>query len=74
LFKSKVVNKFILKAPKFNLALTSDESKDKAVEIIRLPSPISAHPFKKVLEKSKFFGKRKNTIKKTKTNIRQSYA
>ena len=74
LFKSKVVNKFTLKAPKFNSALTSDESKGKAVKIIRLPFPIPAHLFKKVLEKSKFFEKRKNIIAKAKTNMRQSYA
>ena len=68
------MNNFTPKAPKINSALTLGESKDKAAEIIRLPPPILAHPSKKVLEKSKFFGKRKNTITKTKINTRQSYA
>ena len=73
-FKSKVVNKFTPKAPKINSALTLGKSKGKTAEIIRLPPPILAHLSKKVLEKSKFFGKRKNTITKTKINTRQSYA
>ena len=54
--------------------MTMGESKGKAAEIVRLPPPILAHPSKKVLEKSKFFGKRKNTITKTKMNTRQLYA
>ena len=58
-FKFKIVNKFTLKALKINLALTSGESKDKAAKIVRLPPPIPAHLFKEVLEKSKFFRKKK---------------
>jgi len=67
------VNKFIPKAPKFNLALTSSESKGKAAKIVRLSPSILAHLSKKVLKKSKFFGKRKNTMAKAKTNTRQLY-
>jgi len=70
LFKSKVANKFTLKALKINLALTSGESKGKVAEIIRLSPLILTCPSKEVLEKSKFFEKRKNTTAKAKTNTR----
>ena len=53
--------------------MTLDESKNKITEIIRLSPLILAHPSKEMLEKSKFFKKRKNTMAKAKTNIRQSY-
>ena len=73
-FRNSIVNKFILKSPKINSGLTSGESKSKVAEIIKLPPFISIHLSKKVLEKSKFFGKDKNSIIKTKITTRKSYA
>ena len=71
LFRTKFSNKFTLKSPKINSGLTLGAPK---AEIIKLSSPISIYSCKKVLEKFKFFDKRKNTMTKAKTNIWQSYA
>ena len=71
--RSKVASKFTLKTPKINPALTLGKSKGKAAEIIKLPPSILAYLPKKVLKKSKFFGKEKNTEIKAKTNTKQSY-
>ena len=70
----KVASKFTPTTLKINLASTLGKSKDKAAEIFRLSYLITAHLPKKVLEKSKFFRKRRNTITKAKTNTKQSYA
>jgi len=56
------------------MGLTSGALKDKVAEIVKLSPSITVCPPKKVLEKSKFFNKRKNTMTKAKTNIQQSYA
>jgi len=74
LFRTKFLSKFTLKSPKINSGPTLDILKSKVAEIIKLPSPISPCPPKKVLEKYKFFDKRNNTMTKAKTNIQQSYA
>ena len=71
--KTRVLNKFIPKSPKINLGSTLGEFKSKAAKIIKLLSLISIYPPRKVLEKSKFFGKEKDTMIKTKTNTRQSH-
>jgi len=69
LFRTKVLNKFTLKSPKINSGLTLGAPKGKVAKIIKLSSPIPIHSSKEVLEKSKFFDKRKNTMTKAKTNI-----
>jgi len=69
LFRTKVSNKFTLKSPKINSGLTLGVPKGKVAKIIKLSSSIPIHSSKEVLEKSKFFDKRKNTITKAKTNI-----
>jgi len=51
------------------LGSTSDALKSKVAEIVKLPLSIPVYPPKKVLEKSMFFDKRKNTMTKAKTNI-----
>ena len=49
--------------------------KNKQVEVVRIPSPILPRLFKEILEKSKFFKKKGNKIKKTANpKNRQSYA
>ena len=73
-FRNTVVNKFTSKAPKINLGLTLGKNKSKAAEIIKLSPSISVCPSKKVLEKSKFFNKDKNSITKANKNIRKYYA
>ena len=49
---------------------TSGLSKNKVAEIVKLSPPISAHPSKEVLEKSKFFskGNKKVTVNKVLQN------
>ena len=71
LFRSNFLSKFTSKPLKINLVPTLGTLKSKATKIIKLPSPISAYSPKEVLEKSKFFNKRKNTMTKAKTNIWQ---
>jgi len=44
LFRNDIFNKFLLKVLKNNVLLSSKKSKDKAAEIIKLSSPILAHP------------------------------
>ena len=68
------MNKFTPKSPKINLGLTSGKLKSKVAEIIKLPPSISMHLSKEVLEKSNFFDKGKNSMTKTNTNSRKSYA
>jgi len=68
---SNILNPKLLK---FNNGLYLDKSKGKAVEIVKLPSPISACLSKEVLEKSKFFGKDKKSKTVINTNARKSYA
>ena len=60
----------------FSLNINTNKSKDKLVEIVRLPSPILTRLPKKVLEKSKFFKKekRKKLAVTVKPIIKQSYA
>ena len=62
------------KVPKTKSSSTSGLFKNKAVEMVKLPPPIPACPFKKILEKSKFFskGKKKATVNKALQN--KSYA
>ena len=59
---------------KFNNSLYSDRSKRKAVEIVKLLSPISIHLPKEVLEESKFFRKGKKSKMVINTNTRKLYA
>ena len=72
LFKTKILNKFILKVLKNNLDSTL--GKYKVAKIVKLSPPISVCLPKEVLEKSKFFSKENNTMAKTKMNTKQSYA
>jgi len=48
--------------------------KDKKVEITKIPPSIPIYLPKKVLEKSKFFGKDNKSKKTVNTNVRKSYA
>ena len=72
-FRNRISNKFTSKIPKNNFSSSFNKPKDKAVEIVRLFLSITAQPSKKVLEKSKFFGKGKKPMATVKTNTRQSY-
>jgi len=56
----------MLKVPNNSSSSTLGRFKNKVAKIIKLLP-------KKVLEKSKFFGKRKNTTAKAKMNTKQSY-
>ena len=60
-FRNRVSNKFTSKVLKSNTLSNSSKSKDKVAKIVRLSLPIPACPPKEVLEKSKFFGKRKKS-------------
>jgi len=73
-FRNTVMNKFTSKSLKINLGSTSGKPKGKVAEIIKLPPPIPTCLPKKVLEKSKFFGKDKNSMTKANTDSRKSYA
>ena len=56
-------------------ATLTNLSKDKQVEVVKLFPPILARPSKKTLEKSKFFNKKDNIVKKTaKPKTKQLYA
>jgi len=68
------MSKLTFKSLKVNIGLSSDKSKGKAIEIIKLPSSISAHPPKEVLEKSKFFRKGIKSMAATSSNSRKLYA
>jgi len=68
------VSKFTPKFPKIKVELTSGNSKGKVAEIIKLSPLIPAYPPKKVLEKSKIFGKGKRYTTVTNTNSRKFYA
>jgi len=67
-FRNRISNKFSSKVPKTNVSSSSNKSKDKAAEIIKLSSP------KEVLEKYKFFGKEKKLMAIIKKNTYQLYA
>jgi len=58
-FRNKVANKFTPKVPKTKTSSNSSSYKDKVVKIIKLSLSIPAHSSKKILKKSKFFGKGK---------------
>ena len=73
-FRNKVTNEFTFKVPKIKILSNFRSSKDKAVEIIKLPPPIPAHPSKEVLKKSKFFSKEKEPMTMNKAPQKKSYA
>jgi len=59
IFRQKFASKFTLKVLNSNLYSNSRESKDKSVEIAKLPLSILARLSKEVLEKLRFFKKEK---------------
>jgi len=73
-FRNKVANEFTFKVLKIKTLSNSRSSKDKAVEIIKLPPPILAHLSKEVLKKSKFFRKEKKPMTMNKASQKKSYA
>ena len=56
--KNRIVNKFTPKVKKPTMLSKVRSSKDKQVEIVRIPSPILACSPKEILEKSKFFDRK----------------
>ena len=72
-FRTKVSRKFTPKIPKTKSLSTSNSSKDKTVKIFKYSPSISACLFKKVLEKSKFFGKGKKKVTMNKVPQNKSY-
>jgi len=73
-FKNVVINNLISKALKSTIGISSSKSKGKVAEIVKLSSFIPAYLFKKILEKSKFFGKGNKSTKTVNTNVRKPYA
>ena len=74
MFRQNVLAKFTSKSNVSKLVKKGKQSKDKQVEIIKLPSPILARLPKKILEKSKFFKKDSKMTEKVKPNNKQLYA
>lgn len=74
IFRAKISNKFTPKVLKNSSGSTLGKSKNKVAEIVKFFPPIPACLPKEVLEKYKFFSKKKNTMAKAKTNTKQSYA
>ena len=64
----------ILKLVKSTIDRSLKDPKGKEPEIAKVPSSIPMHLPKKVLEKSKFFGKDNKSKKTTNSNIRKLYA
>ena len=73
-FRNTVTNKLTPKLAKPTIDRSSKGLKDKEAEIAKLSPLIPVHLPKKVLEKSKFFGKDNNSKKTANSNIRKSYA
>ena len=73
-FRNVVVNNLTPKASKSTIGTSSSKLKDKVVEIVKLSPPIPVCLPKKILEKSKFFGKGNKSTKTVNTNVRKLYA
>ena len=73
-FRNRVANKFTLKVLKVKTSSNTGSSKNKIVEIVKLPPSIPVHPSKEVLEKSRFFGKGKKPMSMYKVSQRKLYA
>ena len=73
-FRNAVINNLTLKALKSTIGMSSSKSKGKVVESVKLLSPIPVYSPKEILEKSKFFGKNKKSMKTVNTNVRKLYA
>jgi len=54
-FRNRIINKFTPKVKKLTISLKADSSKNKQIEIIRIPSSIPACSLKEILQKFKFF-------------------
>jgi len=75
IFRQNILFKFSSKSNVNKPIKRVEQLKNKQVEVVKLPSPILARLFKEILEKSKFFIKKSNTVKKTaKPKTKQSYA
>ena len=61
-FRNRIFSKFTPKVPKTKTLSNSSSFKNKAVKIVKLPPSIPAYLSKKILEKSKFFGKGKKLV------------
>jgi len=69
-----VINNLIPKASKSTTGTSSSKLKGKVVEIVKLSPPIPVCLPKKILDKSKVFGKDNKSMKTVNTNVRNSYA
>ena len=58
MIRQNIVSKISPKINSIKFIKRAKQSKDKQVEVVKLPSSILVRPSKKVLEKSKFFNKR----------------
>ena len=74
MFRQKVASKFTSNTCSHNSTSNSNNSKDKLVEIIKLPPPIPTRLPKKILEKLKFFKKEYKSMEKVKPNNKLLYA
>jgi len=74
MFGQKVVSKFISNTHSYNSTSNSNKSKNKPMEIIKLPSFIPARLPKRILEKLKFFKKGHKLMEKVKPYNKLSYA
>jgi len=72
-FRTRVSSKFTSKVLKTKSSLTSGSFKNKVVEIVKLSLSIPTYPSKKILEKSKFFGKGKKKVTVNKAPQNKSY-
>jgi len=74
MFRQNISSKFSLKSNINKSVKRVEPSKDKQVEVVKLPSPILARLSKEILKKLKLFNKKGNTVKKTaKPKTKQPY-
>jgi len=74
MFRQNISSKFSLKSNINKSVKRVEPSKDKQVEVVKLPSPILARLSKEILKKLKLFNKKGNTVKKTaKPKTKQLY-
>jgi len=73
IFRQKVASKFTSNTCSHNSTSNGNKSKDKPIEIIKLPPSIPAKLPKEILEKSKFFKKGYKSMEKVKSSTKLSY-
>lgn len=74
IFRSNMLAKFTSKSNINKPIKRVEPSKNKQVEVVKLPPLILARPLKEILEKSNFFKKDKTAKGSTKSKNKQSYA